>query len=258
MPPRIRNMAPSASTPPAWTGPSRRAKASTATPTAIGIAPPRSPPTRPITACSPCSTICRAAAPARSSNRRRAGPAADGRFLYGFMDVAAASTPASPLSRSARSRRCDRAGWAAELGRLAHYGIRGAVGAESRRRTPSRRRDHPSGAGGLEPADGKYYLSAEPAGLQAHRLSDLSRPVADPRRRGQCQARAATVVQFERNLAESAMDLGPRIAVGRCSRWGLRFREARAGFDGVPSSRPPAPAAEAIHAGRSRAFHRDV
>jgi len=97
----------------------------------------------------------------------------------------------------------DRAGWAAELGRLAHQGIRGpfgiAIGSDER---------HPDveivhlGQGGLGLPDRDYYLSDD-AGLTAKRdayRAYLARLLALAGE-SDGEARAAAVLGFERGLA---------------------------------------------------------
>ncbi len=161
-----------------------------------------------ITACSPCSTICRAAAPRTILEQAARTPGSRmGDFYASFMDVAAANaagiTPLQPILNEIKAVH-DRAGWAAELGRLAHYGIRGPVGGQvnSDERHPDVEIVH-LGQGGLGLPDREYYLSAEPAlvskrnAYQAY-LAQLLTLAGE----ANAEARAAAVVQFERSLAE--------------------------------------------------------
>ena len=135
----------SASTTPAWTAASRPATISTVTPTAIGTGPRQIPPDKQSTACSPCSTTSRAAAPARSSSRRRGGPDSKiGNFYASFIDEARVESRghrADPaLARRDPRPSSDGSQWAAELGRNLRRGIRGPFGAESTATSASRPR----------------------------------------------------------------------------------------------------------------------
>ena len=130
-----------------------------------------------------------------------------GDFYASFMDEAAANAagiaPLQPMLNEIKAVH-DRAGWAAELGRLAHYGIRGPVGGgvNSDERNPDVEIVH-LGQGGLGLPDREYYLSAEPAlaskraAYQAY-LAQLLTLAGETN----AEARAAAVVQFERGLAE--------------------------------------------------------
>lgn len=130
-----------------------------------------------------------------------------GDFYASFMDVAAANaagiSPLQPILGEIKAVH-DRAGWAAELGRLAHYGIRGPIGGgvNSDERHPDIEIVH-LGQGGLGLPDREYYLSAEPALVSKRNayqacLAQLLTLAGETN----AEARAAAVVQFERNLAE--------------------------------------------------------
>ena len=158
-------------------GPQRRARAtaSTATPTAIGTGPPRSPPTAAITACSPCSTICRAAAPTTSSRRRRARPARGSAISTRASWTRPRSTPpASP--RSGRCSTRSAASATAASGRPSSAGccaarsarpFNGAVNSDER--IPTQMIMHLSQSG-LGLPDRDYYLSDD-AGLVQKRAA---------------------------------------------------------------------------------------
>lgn len=130
-----------------------------------------------------------------------------GDFYASFMDEAAAdaagATPLRPILDEIKGVR-DRTQWAAELGHLAHYGVRGPVGAGvgSDERNPDVEIVH-MGQGGLGLPDRDYYLSNDPAlaskraAYQAY-LAQLLTLSGE----GNAEARAAAVVQFERGLAE--------------------------------------------------------
>jgi putative endopeptidase len=98
----------------------------------------------------------------------------------------------------------DRGQWAAELGRLAHYGIRGPIGGfvGSDERHPDVMIVH-LGQGGLGLPDRDYYLS-EDAGLVAKRAAYQAYLARLLTLAGEAngEARAAAVVQFERSLAQ--------------------------------------------------------
>jgi putative endopeptidase len=130
-----------------------------------------------------------------------------GDFYASFMDEGAANAagirPIASILAEIKAVR-DRAQWAAELGRLAHYGLRGPVGGGvgSDERHPDVEIVH-LGQGGLGLPDRDYYLSEDP-GLVAKRnayrdyLARLLTLAGEPN----AAARAAAVVQFEHDLAE--------------------------------------------------------
>jgi putative endopeptidase len=130
-----------------------------------------------------------------------------GDMYASFMDEAAVEragiAPIQPVLTRIKAL-ADRGQWAAELGRLAHYGIRGPVGGfvASDERHPDVMIVH-LGQGGLGLPDRDYYLSQD-AGLAAKRtayqayLAQLLTLAGETN----AEARAAAVVQFERSLAE--------------------------------------------------------
>ena len=130
-----------------------------------------------------------------------------GDFYASFMDEAAANAagirPIQPVLAEIKSVR-DRTQWAAELGRLAHYGLRGPIGGSvgSDEHSPDVEIVH-LGQGGLGLPDRDYYLSSD-AGLVAKRtayqayLAQLLTLAGE----SNAAARAAAVVQFEHDLAQ--------------------------------------------------------
>ncbi|TMJ19112.1 MAG: M13 family metallopeptidase [Alphaproteobacteria bacterium] len=130
-----------------------------------------------------------------------------GDLYAAFMDEAAIEragiAPIQPVLARIKGI-SDRGQWAAELGRIAHYGIRGPIGGfiRSDERHPDVMIVH-LGQGGLGLPDRDYYLSQD-AGLAAKRaayqayLTQLLTLAGEPN----AEARAAAVVGFERSLAE--------------------------------------------------------
>ncbi len=131
-----------------------------------------------------------------------------GDFYASFMDEAAIEqagiAPIQPVLNRIKGL-SDRSQWAAALGRLAHSGIRGPIGGGvgSDERHPDVMIVHLR-QGGLGLPDRDYYLSQD-AGLVQKRaayrayLAQLLTLAGEPN----AEARAAAVVQFERNLAEA-------------------------------------------------------
>jgi putative endopeptidase len=131
-----------------------------------------------------------------------------GDFYASFMDEAAIEragiAPVQPILTRIKAI-ADRSQWAAELGRLARYGIRGPVGGfvGSDERHPDVMIVH-LGQGGLGLPDRDYYLSGDAtltqkrAAYQAY-LAQLLTLAGEQNG----EARAAAVVAFERSLAEA-------------------------------------------------------
>jgi len=130
-----------------------------------------------------------------------------GDFYASFMDEGAANSagirPLQPMLDEIRGL-ADRAQWAAELGKLARYGMRGPIGAriDSDERHPDVEIVHLSQSG-LGLPDRDYYLSEDPA-LAAKRnayqayLAQLLTLAGEQN----AEARAAAVVGFERDIAQ--------------------------------------------------------
>jgi putative endopeptidase len=130
-----------------------------------------------------------------------------GDLYAAFMDEAAIEragiSPIQPVLARIKGL-SNRGQWAAEMGRIAHYGIRGPIGGYigSDERHPDVMIVH-LGQGGLGLPDRDYYLSAD-ANLSAKRaayqayLAQLLTLAGEPN----AEARAAAVVGFERSLAE--------------------------------------------------------
>ena len=130
-----------------------------------------------------------------------------GDMYASFMDEAAIEragvTPIRPILNRVKAL-ADRSQWAAELGRLAHMGIRGPIGGNvgSDERHPDVMIVH-LGQGGLGLPDRDYYLSNDPgqvAKRAAYRayLAQLLTMAGETN----ADARAEAVVGFERNLAQ--------------------------------------------------------
>ncbi|WP_395611560.1 M13 family metallopeptidase [Allosphingosinicella sp.] len=130
-----------------------------------------------------------------------------GDMYASFMDEAAIEragvTPIRPILNRVKAL-ADRSQWAAELGRLAHMGIRGPIGGNvgSDERHPDVMIVH-LGQGGLGLPDRDYYLSNDPgqvAKRTAYRayLAQLLTMAGETN----ADARAEAVVGFERNLAQ--------------------------------------------------------
>jgi len=130
-----------------------------------------------------------------------------GDFYASFMDEGAANSagiaPLRPMLDEVRGL-TDRTQWAAELGKLAHYGMRGPIGGriDSDERHPDVEIVHLSQSG-LGLPDRDYYLSDDPAlaskraAYQAY-LAQLLTLAGEQN----ADARAAAVVGFERDLAQ--------------------------------------------------------
>jgi putative endopeptidase len=184
-----------------------------------------------------------------------------GDFYASFMDEAAIEragiTPIQPVLTRIKGL-SDRSQWAAELGRLAHMGVRGPVGGfvNSDERHPDVMIVH-LGQGGLGLPDRDYYLSQD-AGLTQKRnayqayLTQLLTMAGE----SGAEARAAAVVQFERGLAEvqwtRIQNRDEQATYNRWARadfartapgldWDAYFREAGyAGQDTMLVAQPPA------------------
>ena len=243
-------------------GPQRRARrrASTITPTAIGTGPPKSPPTAPITACSPCSPIfpqTRTRDILDEAARRPGSRIGD--FYASFMDEAAVNARrhrAAPADARAGSRRSpSRADWAA-AGRPAvppgrHRAVQ-RLSSNSDERNPD---EMIAAADPGRPRPARPRLLSERRRRprrEAHRLSGLSRPAADPGRRG--QRRRARRRRGRASSAASPRCTGPasRIATTRrpTTRWALAdFAAQRAGLRLGPLFRRDRPCRPAEHPG---------
>jgi putative endopeptidase len=189
-----------------------------------------------------------------------------GDFYASFMDEAAIEragiAPIQPVLARIKGI-SDRSQWAAELGRLAHMGIRGPIGGGvgSDERHPDVMIVH-LGQGGLGLPDRDYYLSNDP-GLVAKRtayqayLAQLLTMAGE----SNAEARAAAVVGFEHDLAgvqwtriqnrdeQATYNRWPRTAFATQAAgfdWDAYFREAGyAGQDTFLVAQPPAFTAEA-------------
>jgi putative endopeptidase len=161
-----------------------------------------------------------------------------GDFYASFMDERAANaagiTPLTPVLNEIRAV-SDRSQWAAELGRLAHRGIRGPIGGGvgSDERHPDVMIVH-LGQSGLGLPDRDYYLSDDP-GLTAKRTAYQAYLAQLLTLAGEAngEARAAAVVQFERSLAQNQWTrIQNRDETATYNRWAAaEFARNAPGFD---------------------------
>jgi putative endopeptidase len=161
-----------------------------------------------------------------------------GDFYASFMDQAAIEragiTPIQPMLNRIKGL-SDRSQWAAELGRLAHMGIRGPIGGGvgTDERHPDVMIVHLR-QGGLGLPDRDYYLSSDPGQVakrtayQAY-LAQLLTLAGE----GNAADRAAAVVQFERSLAEVQWTrIQNRDQQATYNRWPMAgFAQQAPGFD---------------------------
>ena len=161
-----------------------------------------------------------------------------GDFYASFMDEAAIEragiAPIQPILNRIKGLN-DRSQWAAELGRLAHMGIRGPIGGGvgTDERHPDVMIVHLR-QGGLGLPDRDYYLSNDPGQVakrtayQAY-LAQLLTLAGEPN----AAERAAAVVQFERSLAEVQWTrIQNRDQQATYNRWPMAgFAQQAPGFD---------------------------
>ncbi len=161
-----------------------------------------------------------------------------GDMYASFMDEAAIEragvTPIRPVLNRVKAL-ADRSQWAAELGRVAHMGIRGPIGGNvgTDERHPDVMIVH-LGQGGLGLPDRDYYLSNDPgqvAKRAAYRayLAQLLTMAGETN----ADARAEAVVGFERNLAQVQWTrIQNRDEQATYNRWPMTaFAQQAPGFD---------------------------